>query len=162
MIELLITDKMLLVARKKARDMGELNNSITKGVGNLVGFLGEEVAKKALASLGSTVIHSNTYDYDLVVGDVLIDVKTKSTSVKPLPHYSCSITSFNTKQRCSHYAFVRVKKDLTVGWWCGVYSKEDYFKDAVFMKKGDVDPDNNYIVKSDCYNLPIEKLKECL
>ena len=39
------------------------------------------------------------------------------------------------------------------------YNKSDYFDDAKFLKKGQVDPDNNFKVKADCYNLPINKLK---
>ena len=46
--EIKITDKMLLSARKKAKELGRLHNSISKGKGNLCGFLGEEVAMKVL------------------------------------------------------------------------------------------------------------------
>jgi hypothetical protein len=77
-----------------------------------------------------------------------------------LDTYDCSIASFNTKQDCDYYCFVRVKKDLTVGWYLGVYDKHQYMEDAVFMKKGDVDPSNGYTVRSDCYNLKIKQLKE--
>ena len=41
MIELLITDKQLLEARDLAVQMGRLNNSITRGQGNIAGFIGE-------------------------------------------------------------------------------------------------------------------------
>ena len=37
-------------------------------------------------------------------------------------------------------------------------NKEDYFKKATFMKKGEIDPSNNWKVSTDCYNLPINKL----
>ena len=33
-----------------------------------------------------------------------------------------------------------------------------FFKQATFHKKGDLDPDNNFIFKSDCYNIPISDL----
>ncbi len=162
MIEIDITDSMINRARKKAKKMGRLNNSITAGMGNLVGFIGEEVAAHVLRHSGKKVVEENTYDYDLVVDGVKVDVKTKSTSVAPLPHYSNSVANFNTKQQCDYYVFIRVKKDLTVGWWCGVYSKSQFFKDATFMEKGQVDADNKYVVKADCYNLPISQLKEMI
>jgi len=33
-----------------------------------------------------------------------------------------------------------------------------YYEVARYMNKGDVDPDNGYVVKSSCYNLSIEDL----
>ena len=44
MIKIDINNEMIESAKSKARDLGKLNNSITKGKGNLAGFLGEEVA----------------------------------------------------------------------------------------------------------------------
>lgn len=154
MIEVAITPTMLVEARDKAAEMGKLRNSITSGAGNIAGFIGEAIAQEVL---GGTLM--NTYDYDLVLDSgITIDVKTKQTSVKPLSTYDCSIANLNTKQQCDYYAFVRVKNDFTVGWYLGVYSKELYMQDAVFMKKGTVDPSNGYVVKSDCWNLKISKL----
>lgn len=153
---------MINRARKKAKEMGRLQNSITMGMGNLVGFIGEEVATYILKQHYDSVKHINTYDYDIIVDGIRVDVKTKSTSVAPLPHYSSSVAGFNTSQKCDVYAFVRVKKDLTTAWWCGVIDKDDFFSKAVFMKKGQMDADNKYVVKADCYNLPISQLKEMI
>ena len=87
-------------------------------------------------------------------------MKTKLTSVAPLPHYDCSVAALNTTQDCDYYCFVRVKKDLTRAWYLGVYSKRHFIADAVFMQKGMTDPTNGFVVKSDCYNIPINKLKD--
>ena len=115
MIEVKITDEMLIKAREKTVEMGKLYNSILRGKGNMSGFIGEQLALKVLGGAWE-----NTYDYDLKVNDIRIDVKTKQTSVKPLPHYECSIAAFNTKQDCDGYAFVRVLNDFSVGWFLGV------------------------------------------
>lgn len=156
MIEVAITPTMLVEARDKAAEMGKLHNSITSGAGNIAGFIGEAIAQQVL---GGKL--DNTYDYDLVLDNgTKIDVKTKQTSVKPLDSYDCSIANLNTKQQCDYYAFVRVKNDFTVGWYLGVYEKQQYMLDAVFMKRGTIDPSNGYVVKSDCYNLKINQLKE--
>lgn len=156
MREIPISADMLVEARDKAAEMGKLRNSIINGAGNIAGFIGEAIAQQVL---GGEL--NNTYDYDLVLDDgTKVDVKTKQTSVKPLDSYDCSIANYNTKQACDYYCFVRVKNDFTVGWYLGVYEKEQYFKDAIFMQKGTVDPSNGYTVKSDCYNLKIAKLKE--
>ena len=155
MEEIKVTDEMLLSARDKASEMGRLHNSITRGAGNLAGFIGEEIAKVVL---GGTL--SNTYNYDLILDNgKTVDVKTKQTSVAPLETYDCSIAAFNTKQDCDYYCFVRVKNDFTVGWYLGVYEKQKYLEEASFMKKGYLDPSNGYVVKSDCYNLKINQLK---
>ena len=156
MIEIVISPVMLVEARDKAAEMGQLRNSIIRGAGNIAGFIGEAIAQQVL---GGKLC--NTYDYDLVLANgTKIDVKTKQTGYVPLPSYDCSIAALNTKQDCDYYAFVRVKNDFSVGWYLGVYNKDQYMKDAVFMQKGTIDPSNGYTVKSDCYNIKIDQLKD--
>ena len=163
--EISITDDMLIKAREKAVEMGRLNNSILNGGGNLAGFIGEQIV---LGLSGGK--WTNTYDYDISIPfppdpddpdsgfNLRVDVKTKQTSVKPLPHYECSIAEIGMNQKCDYYAFTRVKKDFSVGWYLGAMEKEEYFKKAKFLKKGDVDPSNNFKVRTSCYNLPISEL----
>lgn len=154
MIEVKVTDAMLIAAREKAVEMGQLNNSITRGQGNLAGFVGEEIALHVMGGVAA-----NTYDYDLVLADgTKVDAKTKRTSVEPKPHYDCSVAKLNTKQDCDVYAFIRVHNDLHVGWFLGWLTKDEYYAKARYLKKGDVDPANNFKVKSDCYNVSIEEL----
>ena len=156
MIEVVISPAMLVEARDKAAEMGQLRNSIIRGAGNIAGFIGEAIAQQVL---GGKLC--NTYDYDLVLDNgTKIDVKTKQTGYVPLPSYDCSIAALNTKQDCDYYAFVRVKNDFSIGWYLGVYNKDQYMKDAVFMQKGTIDPSNGYTVKSDCYNIKIDQLKD--
>ena len=155
-LEVKITAEMKSAANKKAKELPSLKNSITSGQGNMVGFLGEEVAKFVL---GGEL--KNTYDYDLILSSgKTVDVKTKKTSFEPKPHYECSVAEYNTKQRCDYYAFVRVDDQRDRAWFLGVYEKEAYYRDSKLLKKGEVDPSNNFVVKANCYNLPINKLKE--
>ena len=155
MIEVVVTGDMLVTARDKAAEMGKLRNSITSGAGNIAGFIGEAIAQQVMGG-----VLANTYEYDLILcNGKTVDVKTKQTSVKPLDTYECSIAGLNTTQQCDYYAFVRVKNDFSVGWFLGVYEKQQYMLDSVFMKKGTIDPSNGYTVKSDCYNLKINQLK---
>lgn len=155
MIEVVVTGDMLVEARDKAAEMGRLRNSITNGAGNIAGFIGEAIAQQVMGG-----VLTNTYDYDLVLHNgKTVDVKTKLTSVKPLLTYDCSIAGLNTTQECDYYAFVRVKNDLSVGWYLGVYKKQQYMLDSTFMQKGTIDKANGYVVKSDCYNLKINQLK---
>lgn len=158
MIEVEVTGEMLVRARDKAAAMGQLRRSITKGQGNLAGFVGEEIA---LSVLGGTVANEEkNVDFDLVLPNGLtVDVKTKRTSVKPLPHYECSINTYY-KQQCDLYAFVRVHNDLHVGWFLGLYDRDQFYQDATHCKKGDVDKTNGFKFKADAYNLPISQLKD--
>ena len=56
------------------------------------------------------------------------------------------------------YAFVRVMKDYSIGWYLGSMDRAEYLKKATFWKKGDIDTNNNFTVRADCYNLKIEDL----
>ena len=76
MIEVQITNAMREVAHDMSSEMGILKRSITRGQGNVYGFLGELVALDVLDGL-----HQNTMDYDIIVDGYKIDVKTKKTTV---------------------------------------------------------------------------------
>ena len=157
MIEIKITQEMKQRAWRKARQMGEINNSITKGDGNIAGFLGEEVANNVIK--GNI---NNTYDYDITRNGITYDVKTKRCTSEPKPYYECSVAAYNTKQQCDYYVFVRLENingRWTRAWFLGRYGKEKYFKNARFLKKGQKDGNNNFKVKADCYNMEISQLK---
>jgi len=129
-IEVVVTGEMLVTARDKAAEMGKLRNSITRGAGNIAGFIGEAIAQQVMGG-----VLANTYEYDLILcNGKTVDVKTKQTSVKPLETYECSIAGLNTTQECDYYAFVRVKNDLSVGWFLGVYEKQQYMLDSVLQE----------------------------
>ena len=140
-------------AKSKSNQMGQLRNSITKGAGNIHGFLGEIITAQELKAE-----ENNTYDYDIKLNGLTIDVKTKRVNTPPRDYYECSIANLNTKQKCDVYVFTRILNDMTKGWLLGYINKKDYFEKATFLKKGSVDPSNNWKVLTDCYNLPINKL----
>ena len=154
MEEVKITKTMLIDASKRAKELGILRNSISRGMGNVAGMLGEEIALKIMGGK----LESN-YDYDILLPDgTTTDVKTKLTTVKPLPKYSCSVSAYNIRQKCDSYTFVRVKKDLTVGWFLGSINKLDFFNEARFVEKGEIDPTNEYKARTSCFNCPISAL----
>ena len=157
MISVNIQTEDVELAKKKAKEMGTLKNSIRKGEGNVVGFLGEILFARYFGG-----IIDNTYDYDVIVNNLKVDVKTKETTVKPKDHYYASVAASNTKQECDAYYFVRVKKNLSEGWLLGGELKEDFFKKAIFGKKGEKDPSSHlgWRFKADCYNMEIKDLTE--
>ena len=158
MKEIEISDKQLIKARQMSVDMGTLNNSITKGQGNIVGFLGELIVADHFDAE-----QDNTFEHDLLLHgydgeNYTIDVKSKKCTSAPKPYYECSIAAYNTKQDCDIYVFTRILSNLHKGWILGWMWKEEYFDRATFLKKGQVDPSNNFKVKADCYNIKIEDL----
>ena len=153
-----ISNNTLLNIKDRAKTLPLLNNSIRKGKGAVVAYIGKEVVKKVLE--GEI---KETYDYDVVYGDnVKVDVKTKERTVPPREHYNCPVADFNTKQECDEYAFVSVLNDHSTAWYLGKISKKDFYKEANFYKKGELDPDSppskDFFFKADCYNIPISKL----
>lgn len=147
------TEDQKSLAHKKANKMGSIKNSITQGKGNAAGFLAELV----VAELLNADIKS-TKDYDIVTKDgKTIDVKTKRTKVPPRDYYECSIAETSLHQVCDYYVFTRCLPDGTI-YILGDCEQEDYFSRARKLIKGEADGDNGYVVKANCFNLPISEL----
>lgn len=162
MREVEITASMIEKAKKKAANIGALKNSLTKGGGNLAGFLGEELVTSLLPSS----LHKSTKDYDLIYTnkkgeDVKIEVKTKRRGVEPLPHYTCHVTGTSTHQKTDIYIFcqVNMRKEPYRGWVLGWISAEDFYKTAEFKRKGEVDG-YGHKERADSYVCKISDLKE--
>ena len=71
--EVIIKPEWIKDAEVKSKSLGVLNNSISKGQGNVLGFVGEFAA----LSLLKEGHMSNTYDYAIQTPTSTIDVKTK-------------------------------------------------------------------------------------
>ena len=153
MIEISINKDYMRRAREKASTVGILQGSITGGTSNVVGAIGEIIVADSIEAK-----QINTYDYDLVKDGVRIDVKTKRCNTRPLPNYDCSVALHGTKQDCDAYVFVRILTDLSKAWILGGISKQSFYKEATLYRKGDIDSDNGFKFKADCYNLKIDKL----
>jgi hypothetical protein len=137
-----------------------LNDSITEGEGMLAGLVGEEIFRdqyNLLRSEGEAIYHYDVLD-PLWLGK--IDVKTKRCTSEPKPHYNCSVAASNTTQQCDYYAFVRVLKDFTKAWILGLVPKTLFFEQALFFKRGQIDPSGfgGWRFKWDCFNLQIGEL----
>jgi hypothetical protein len=151
---------MQQVARQKAETLGSLKRSITKGKGNLVGYLGQLAVENAVVGMK----REETYDYDLVCDGFRYEVKTKDRTVAPLPEYECSIAGYNHSQATDYYIFTSTYRMLGTYIYETVYilgyiHQTEYIHKAKFMKKGDFDPANNFTARADCYNLPISELR---
>lgn len=174
-----------LIRRAEELSLTEsLNKSITNGERNVMGTLGELCYLTLIATIYDLddITYEPTYNYDIKIGEVKIDVKSKQRNVQPQSDYAASIVAYSKdKQLCDYYAFTTI----TVGnnptnfkdfYFLGHIKKHDYFSQATFMKKGQSDG-GNYIrgkgefkIRADCYNLnynqldqyPIDSLDEAL
>jgi hypothetical protein len=144
---------------KNLYEFTQLKGSITKGKSNIYGALGEIIIYDFYKNKGCNVDFNSTYDYDLIIEGYKIDVKTKRTTVNPMPNYLCSISAFNIKQKCDYYFFLRINEDLKYCYLLGYKGKKDFFNEAVFKKKGSLDI-NGWHFKDDCYNLRIDMLND--
>ena len=157
-----LTDEDVLKARGRARDLGALRKSFTKGAGNEIGMQGEYAVAKHIGA----VAEKDTYDYDLVTPKgVRVEVKSKHTTVKGEPNldYMASVSTANTEQDCDVYFFTRVvttraKTPKDMVWVLGFMPRQEFYDRAVFYKKGMKDPSNGYEVWHDCWNVPIGDL----
>ena len=159
MITLPITEEQIKRA-EKLYPFKCLNNSIMEGKSNLYGAIGEVVLADYYRSLGMTVNEESTFDYDIIVENKKIDVKTKLTTVVPKEHYNCSVADFNTDQACDCYFFVRVHENKKFAYLLGLLRKSEFYEKATFNKKGEVDKssDCGWTFRADCYNVPIKNL----
>lgn len=153
--EILITDEQ----RKRAEELYDfkvLNGSVTQGKGNKIGAIGEIIVWDRYEKLANYV---GSYDYDMLIKGVKVDVKTKAQNIPPATHHTYNIFAFNTRQKCDYYCFVVVLNDLTKAWIVGWKKKEDFIKEAKFRKKGEVDDVGGHIFPSDCYCLKYNQLE---
>ena len=149
---------------KKLYSFGELKGSKTKGKGNLFGAIGEIVVFDIYNAKGSKLDFNSTYDYDLIIDNYKIDVKTKKFTSRFTPNnnWNLNIFDFNTTQKCNYYFFVGVADDLKTAYLYGYIKPVDFYNISTFNKKNEIDPKGNgvWTFKDDCYNLQIGKLNK--
>ena len=153
MITIPIDTHMVEEATRLAAEIPVLRNSIRSGEGTIYGVLGELMYIQACGGE-----RQNTYDYDVVMDDThTVDVKTKCVTTEPRPHYDCSVAAIASQQDCDRYAFIRVLKDMTQGWYLGSLTTEEFYDKARYMEAGKGD-DSGWSPIIDCYSVMISEL----
>lgn len=138
--------------------------------GRFVGFIGELMTIKFLKQNGINYDWKNrdpksvSYNYDVNVNDLRLEIKTKDRRFDPKLFYDCSVAAYQ-RQMCDFYIFTTLTRDNTLEYpypritMLGYLPKTDYMDMARFMKKGDIDPSNGWPVSMDCYNVAIKDLE---
>ena len=175
MIELPFTEEMQLRAEKRFKEIKKnasnggghfLSNSILTEGESYIGLLVEEAYINYFpeSELVDQTSGQQRFDYDVIFRGERCELKTVRRTVKPLPHYACSVNAYTSKfQKPDRYIFSSVEykgetpKTITlVGW----ISREDFYKKAKFLKAGTKDFNN--IVKKDKYNVLISQLDDII
>lgn len=139
-------------------------NSITKGEGSFSRALGEIAARDFLnRSYGSGAIIAEHHDYDILTdAGITIEVKSKRCNTPPKPHYDCTVSMFNTKQKCDYYLFTRVSKSVV--YLLGFISRSEFMQRSRKMKKGQQENDvvngQPFQFHARCLNIEIYKLRK--
>ena len=161
-VQVYFTDEMVESCKAKADNLGEIDNSILKGKGNFAGYLGEEiVADYIQAEIISNNEGEEKYNHDLIKDGKKIEVKSKRRSVPPLDHYDASVAETSAHQKPDIYIFtsIQFKNNKPVrAWICGQKDAKEYFEQARFWAKDDMDHSNRWKVSTDCYNMPYKDL----
>ena len=170
MIAIPHTDDMVYKALDRAKKMGTIKNSITKGEGNVAGFLGEEAFCSYTGA--SIVMDKNMYDYDVILDDIKIEIKTKRRTVTPKSHYDVSVANTSKHQKPDEYVFLslefsnakvktngqKIYEGLKSIWLLGSKDSKEYFEQATKWNTGDIDTSNKFVTLTDMWNLPSSRL----
>jgi hypothetical protein len=157
MIEVNVPDKLIKLAEERSKKLGILKNSITKGKGNIAGYIGQMLVKLYLE--GEDV---DAYNFDVLKDNIRYEVKTKRCKDKPNLDYACSVCAHNARQDCDYYVFVRITNNYKKAWLLGKKKAKQYLKEAIYCKEGEIDPDSTFgwTFKENCYNLKINQLEQ--
>ena len=145
--------------RQKAQnlyDFKALSNSIMGGECNIIGALGEVMIQDIFEAYKPDT--ESTYDYDLIIQNDKIDVKTGKVTSPPNKFYNIKIPAYQKFQETDYYFFGYVTADLTEYYLAGYIAKEQFFNLAELKRAGETEYD--FIFRCDTYILKAGTLKE--
>lgn len=130
-----------------------LNNSISKGKGNIIGALGEIIVFDYYTKKGVEIIHAQNYDYDFLINGFRVECKTLASNFAPDLNYNCHLSAFNDRQKCEYYCFLQALNDYSKVWIKGMIRKEQFNQLKTLKRKGELDGnftfrENTWIIKN--------------
>jgi hypothetical protein len=132
-----ITPEQLEKAKHR-NTFGILKNSIKKGEGTYLGSVGEVVLIDYYKNKEVKFEDKQNFDYDFIINDFKIDVKTQSMKYKPKPYFTCHIPNFNIKQDCDFYAFMFINLETNDAYCEGMIRKKDWKLVSKLKKQGEM------------------------
>ena len=158
LIEITINSYIMDIAEQYTKENRvETSNSFLKGSANLEGSLVGNIGEVLFEFLFPQAKRINSLDYDFILNQRKVDVKSKSIGVNPSLEHEMTVYSYLlNKQKNDDYAFFMIAKDKSKAWFCGFISKEEFKQKAHLWRVGD--KDKSFVFKKECYNITIEKL----
>lgn len=153
-----ITEDMIKTATKRAAMIPNTINTFMDFERHKVGFIGEEMFKKAFPmAIEST--GRNVFYYDYILGKRKVEIKTKMCTTIPNMEYECSIYNY-FEQAPDYYFFTRVMKKnggYPYGWILGFISADKFKEINYYVPKGQPQP-NGFTTRTDTWNIKIKQL----
>jgi hypothetical protein len=171
MLKIPISEPAYQEAEKRLAEMPVLAGSHRGEAANEVGVLGEVVTEWCLSALHVPFKREGKTSHDLrIIDKGVVEIKTKDRTVRPLPHYDCSVPLYNhDHQAVDWYIFVslfRGKKQglrrFTEAWIVGCMGRDRLQSIGQVWKAGETDPSNGTKFWTDCINVAIKDLKPFL
>ena len=126
----------------------------------LYGYLGEVIVMDYYG-----VDDIDDYEYDIIVGEYRIDVKSISCKFKPPEHYLTAVNSCEIegehRQDADIYIFVRIREDCKGAWILGFIECDRFFEMSKYIQKGETYHGMKF-EKANMNVLPINKLHAIL
>ncbi len=141
---------------QKLYDFKALNKSIMRGGCNIIGALGEVMIQDIFEVYQPDT--ASTYDYDLIIQNDKIDVKTGKVTRPPDKSYNAKIPAYQKFQETDYYFFGYVTADLTEYYLAGYIAKEQFFNLAELKRAGETEQE--FTFRCDTYILKAGRLKE--
>ncbi len=163
MIEIKVDANTRKRIHEEASQIGRLEGSLTKGVGNLTGAAGETLAHMLLG--GERVGHRRfSHDIELENG-LTVDVKTGTGTVRPKPHFVARVYAAEDQReklatKCDVYYFMRLHVNRTTMWALGWLFADEFAQKATFHPMGSVNPLDGRLCRADEFVVPISELRD--
>jgi hypothetical protein len=157
MIPIKINGRILEKANNWSQFRGNECSIRQDGFNRLVGDTGEVVFSETYPD--SLRISDKDHEADFVFNGSRVDVKTKDTTVNPKPHYEVTIPSYQKPFSVDYYFFYYFNRVTNYIWSLGWLQKDKFYEVARFMKKGEIEPYNQWKISQDCYIAKISDLK---
>jgi len=126
----------------------------------LYGYLGEVIVMDYYG-----VDDIDDYEYDIIIGEYKVDVKSISCKFKPPTNYLAAVNSCEIegehRQDADVYIFVRIREDCMAAWILGFIECDRFFEMSKYIQKGETYHGMKF-EKANMNVLPISKLHSIL
>ncbi len=159
--EIIINDDMKKRAKQKYQQINIDTTKDKRKFGSeakrlLYGYLGEMVVMDYYG-----VDDIDDYEYDIIVSDYKVDVKSISCKFRPPMNYLAAVNSCEIdgehRQDADIYVFVRIREDCKIAWLVGFIECDRFFNMSTYIDKGDTYHGMTF-EKANMNVLPIKKL----